>query len=140
VAQLFSLGVMTIKAMKRYFVLLILLGAATGIVFGFNPKVLWPQPPPRQMGEAYSMALSALGSATNSYYCVDARIGHAWCPWKDSGEWVFTFDANSVQHKIVYVAMRPYDTNLNPIYSPPYPLTEVRDIDDLAITNRSLSK
>jgi hypothetical protein len=70
------------------------------------------------------MATQVLGSATNDYYCVDAKISHDWCY---AGEWVLTFDRNSHQHKIVFVAMKSYESISPNYHLKPWALTEVRD-------------
>ena len=112
--------------MKRFIIFAALLGV-TGIasafilVTGFEFE---PNPPPRSMLDAYAMAARALGSATNDYYCVDVKRSHDWCY---AGEWVFTFDKNSMQHKQVFVAMKPYESFNPDIQLKPWPLTEVRD-------------
>lgn len=101
--------------MKRIIIIGVVMVAAACIVCAFsNPPFDGnvPKPPPRSMADAYSMALQTLGAHTNDYYCVGSKITHDWC---DAGEWVFTFDANFWQHKLVFVAMKPLDK------------TEVRD-------------
>ena len=112
--------------MKRLIILITLLGA-TSVAIAFsliNGREFVPDPSPRPMLEGYALALQALGSATNEYYCVAVKRSHDWCY---AGEWVFTFDANSMQHKQVFVAMKSYE-RVNPNYHlKPWPLTEVRD-------------
>ena len=92
------------------------------------------------MGDAYSIALQALGTETNDYYCVGAKIGHEWCPDTYGGEWVFAFDKNSVEHKTVFVAMRAWDTNSNPRVVPPWPLAEVHYTSDVSFLTNKVSK
>ena len=125
--------------MKRLIICLLLSLTAT-FVWGFDPKVFRPNPPMRPFGDGYSLALQALGSETNDYYCIGAKIGHEWCPDTYAGEWVFSFNKNSVEHKTVYVAMRAWNTNYNPRVTPPWPLTEVRYICDIPSMTNGLPK
>jgi hypothetical protein len=122
--------------MKRLISYGLLLCLTAALVWGYSGKVLLPKPPLRPLGDGYSIALQALGVETNNYYCIGAKISHEWCPWTYAGEWVFSFDKNTVEHKTVYVAMRAWDTNANPRTSPPWPLTEVRYTCDIpSLTN-----
>jgi hypothetical protein len=90
--------------MKRVFMIVSFLEVAIFIVFGFSGH--GPSPPKRPLLGAYSMALQALGTATNKYCCVAAKVSSEWCPVH---EWVYTFDANGLEHKAVYVAMEPFN-------------------------------
>jgi hypothetical protein len=132
-----ALGANYTTTMKRLIIPLTLSGVVTSIVLGFsNIKGFIPSLPPRSLPEAYSMALQALGSATNDYYCVDAKIGHDWCY---AGEWVFTFDKNSHQHKIVFVAMRTFDTHGAGVMGKSWLLTEIRDTGVILNTTNAVS-
>jgi hypothetical protein len=62
-------------SMKRLVIYGSLLSLAATIVWGFDPKVFRPNPPKRTFGEAYFIALRALGTETNDYYCIGAKIG-----------------------------------------------------------------
>jgi len=124
--------------MKRLIIFAAVLGV-TSIAIAFSlitGREFEPNPPPRPMLEGYAMAMQALGSATNEYYCVGVKRGHDWCY---AGEWVFTFDRNSMQHKVVFVAMKPYES-VNPNYHlKPWPLTEVRDTGVIFPTTNGVS-
>ena len=108
--------------MKRIILIVAGLSVATCIVWGFSGTIR-ATPPPRPMSEAYTMALHALGSDTNGYYCVSAKISNGWCY---AGEWVFEFDQDNAEHKLVFVAMKPYESYNPDINLKPWPLTEVR--------------
>ena len=127
--------------MKRLTFLLAALGVTGSVASAFSlitGTEFHPRRPPRSMPEASVMALQALKSATNSYYCVDAKITHDWC---HAGEWVFTFDKNRMQHKVVFVAMKPYESFNPDLHLKPWPLTEVRDTGViLNSTNAALDK
>ena len=115
-----------ITLMKRLMIVLSLLGLATGLAcaFGLIGKELWADPSPRPLPEDCALALQALGPDTNEFYCVSARRSHEWC---HSGEWVFTFDRNYIEHKLVFVAMRAPESYHQDIHLKPWPLTEVRE-------------
>src|SRR6266576_1200076 len=113
--------------MKRIIVFITVLGAVgAAVAFSLTTGTEFvPHPPPRSLTEAYTMAVRALGSATNEYYCVAVKQSHDWCY---AGEWVLTFDKNGLQHKLVFVAMKPFES-VNPnSHLKPWPLTEVRDV------------
>jgi hypothetical protein len=118
----------TSTKLKRL-IFFVTMAGATGGAIAFSlitGNEFTPKPPPRSLPEAYAIALKALASATNDYYCVDAKRSHDWCR-AGGGEWVFTFDKNDMQHKLVFVAMKPY-ASVNPDSGfTPWPLTEVRD-------------
>ena len=118
--------------MKRPFLVFAALGAAAGAALAFSLITgfeFHPDPPVRSLPEAYAMALKALGPATNEYYCVSAMRSNdssfvgGWL-----GGWDFTFDRNYMQHKLVYVVMKPYETNdLALGRNFPGPLVQIRD-------------
>ena len=74
------------KYMKKILILLGILSGSVGLVCGFTSHALSPNPPKRSMVEAYSMALQALDTATNKFYCVASNIDRDCCP---VGAWVF---------------------------------------------------
>ena len=131
---------MSITLIKRIIVFTVALGTA-GVALAFSlisGHELSPDPSPRSLLEAYAMAMQALGSATNEYYCVAVKRSHDWC---HAGEWVLTFDKNSVQHKLVFVAMKPFESVSPNYHLKPWPLTEVRDTGwILNSTNGAASK
>ena len=129
--------------MKRLIVFLSAAVLATGVCIGFSfitGNELVPDPPPRSMLEAYAMALQALGPATNDLYCISATRSRSWCR---EGEWVFSFNRNQFDHKLVFVAMKPYiDPTPNARYRrEPWPLIEVREMfGSKAISTNRFSK
>jgi hypothetical protein len=114
--------------MKRFIIFSLLFGLTATLVLGFDPMVFRPNPPLRPFGE------------TNDYYCIGAKLSHEWCPDTSAGEWVFSFNKNTVEHKTVYVAMRAWNTNFNPLITPPWPLTEVRYTCDIPSLPNGLPK
>ena len=61
--------------MNRPFIIIAVLGIAASVALAFSlitGNEFNPDPPVRSLPEAYAMALKALGSATNEYYCVSA--------------------------------------------------------------------
>jgi len=75
----------------------------------FTTHALLPDPPKPSMPEAYSFAVQALGADTNHFYCVASKTDSQIFP--PSGAWVFTFDANGITHKLVYVSLDPSYVN-----------------------------
>jgi len=122
--------------MKKIITIFSIVIAATYFVRGFSTHALLPNPPERSMVDAYSLAVQTLGVTTNQFYCVASKIDREWCP---VGAWVFTFDKSMMIHKVVYVAMEPFNSRgAWDGYSKPWPLTEVRDVDDLLHKTNSI--
>jgi hypothetical protein len=122
--------------MKKLIIVLGIVCMAVCFVRGFSSHAFLPNPPKRSIVDGYSLALRALGTATNQFYCVASRVDREWCP---VGAWVFTFDENRMSHKVVHVAMEPFNRNgAWGDYGKPWPLTEVREVDDLPHTTNNV--
>jgi hypothetical protein len=100
-------------------------------VRAFTTHALSPNPPKPSMPEAYSFAVQALGAETNHFYCVASKTDSQIFP--PTGAWVFTFDANALTHKIVYVALDPFYVNRGSNRT----FTQVIDVD--LLTNKTNS-
>ena len=113
-AQLSTLGGYTI--MKRYIIILAMLTVVSSIAFAArwlcDPKVA----PPIALPDAYRLATTALGSATNQFHCTAATfVGEQCAP----GSWKFEFYSTNGTLKTVYAcpdsSTRVYDGS-PPIY------------------------
>ena len=86
--------------MKRLIIVLLALGFASSLVFaGLDMLDLYKQnqPPRLSLQDACPLALAALGTATNQFYCLNAQA-------LDTGQWQFAFvNTNGVQ-KYVFVS------------------------------------
>jgi len=122
--------------MKKPVAIFGILSVAMCFVRGFDSHARLPSPPQRSLVEAYTMALQTLGTATNRFYCVASKVDRDWCP---VGAWAFTFDENMMSHKVVYVAMEPFKRNgAWGDYDKPWPLAEVREVNDLLHTTNNV--
>ena len=85
--------------MKTRITLLILLVCA-GALFASNRLYNHSVPPKLSLGQAYDMAVSSLGQATNEFHCVGASLA---AHFSNDGEWLFEFSSTNVTEKWVTV-------------------------------------
>jgi hypothetical protein len=106
------------------------------LVRGFGSHAFLPNPPKRSLVDAYLLATQALGTDTNSFYCVAAKMDREVYP---VGAWIFTFDQNGMTHRLVYVAMEPFNRDgAWGDYDKPWPLTKVLAVEDITHTTNSV--
>ena len=86
--------------MKRLGIVLLALGIASGLVLARNQPYDRKQPPRLSLQEACPLAMHALGTATNQFYCLSARVAIIRSP---DGEWLFDFAATNSAEKHVFV-------------------------------------
>jgi hypothetical protein len=82
--------------------MLTVLGLTTGLLFGFRMR--WPdtKQPGLPLPSAYTYAATALGSATNQFYCIRGHC-EGYPQQNPNGQWVFLFCTTNGQYKTVYV-------------------------------------
>jgi len=85
--------------MKTRITLFVLL-VCTGILFARNIAYNHSKPPRLPLGQAYDVALTTLGQATNDFHCVAASVAISFSP---DGEWFFTFSSTNGTEKYVTV-------------------------------------
>ena len=99
-AQLFSLGVAP-HFMKTRYLLFSLLVVST-ILFA-TPVIPYDntKPPSLSLPAGYQIAVAALGSATNQFYCISASISTDF----GSPGWFFTFSTTNTPPKYKWVTV-----------------------------------
>lgn len=90
--------------MKKYVILVLILATASAALAFCLVCCEWndAMPPPRPLPEAYGMAVTALGPATNLFHCVGAKCSNNTGAF---GDWKFTFCDTNAHYKTVYVEM-----------------------------------
>ena len=85
--------------MKRIIIIFTVLVAVCGIAFAAAWTVDPKQAPPIALPDAYRLAASALGSATNEFHCTRAEfVGEECAP----GSWRFDFYSTNGASKFVF--------------------------------------
>ena len=87
-------------SMKHKIILLSLLMMTVGAVFGRNIAIDLTKAPPMQLGDAYVIAVEALGPSAKSLHCTSARVEIAFAL---HGEWMFDFYSTTGDFKQVMV-------------------------------------
>jgi hypothetical protein len=88
--------------MKRFTAILALMA---GSAVAGSPFVITDSPPPMEIGEAYPLAVKALGTNASQFYCLDAFtvVDHYYQTNHLSGEWFFKFVNTNHEEMCVYV-------------------------------------
>jgi hypothetical protein len=86
--------------MKRLIIILLALVITTTLVFARLMPYNRKQPPRLPLQDACSLAMTALGTATNQFYCLSAQTMVARSP---DGEWLFEFTNTNGAEKHVFV-------------------------------------
>ena len=97
VAQLSTLGGYTI--MKRYIIILAMLTVVSSIAFAAQWLVDQKIAPPIALPDAYRLATTSLGSATNQFHCTAAEFVGEYCA---PGSWRFSFYSTNGALKTVW--------------------------------------
>jgi hypothetical protein len=85
--------------MKTRITLLVLL-LCTGALLARNIAYNHSKPPRLPLGQAYDIAMTTLGQATNQFHCVSAGLAISFSP---DGEWFFSFCSTNGTQKYVTV-------------------------------------
>ncbi len=86
--------------MKRLLIVFVLLALPVAALAARRMPWTDTRRPALSLPDAYACALTALGPATNQYYCVRARCGISRSP---DGEWLFIFSSTNAMYKSVFV-------------------------------------
>ena len=85
--------------MKRSIIIFAILIVASSVVFAALWKVDNKQAPPISLPDAYQIAATALGSATNEFHCTSAEFIGSYCA---PGSWMFRFYNTNGSCKAVF--------------------------------------
>ena len=85
--------------MKRYIIIFAVLTILSSIAFAALWSVDPKAAPPIALPDAYRVAATALGSATNEFHCTEAKVIGAWC---GPSSWMFMFYSTNGTCKAVF--------------------------------------
>ena len=88
--------------MKRFIIVVVVLGLATSAAFAFRIAWSLTKRPPISLPAACAQASLALGTATNEFYCVGATT---LISRSQDGEWLLTYSSTNGVIRHVFVFM-----------------------------------